>query len=359
MSLVTESRDGGVGRIGREAVGVGGVPTRRGARLVSACPAARTGRSAKTMALPAMPFEGEFAALERRAAGVHHDQRRDDVRSRLADRLLERHVGRRRRGGRQLVLLHLLRRSRLPLGIRWFDGESQNIGRPYWMTFDMDARVFGFFAIVCIATGILFGLAPALHISKTNVNEIMKEGGRSGSGGLRARRWTAALIVAELTLTLVLLAGAGFMMRSFVNLYQLEVGIDTSRMLTMGFILPTRKYTTMQSRIDFMRRMEERLNANAAIAGASTASNQPLGGGANRQLEIDGKPLPDGEKPRTALMLAVGARYFDAVGVSLLRGRTFDAERGHPGPRGGRDQSAPRHQILRKRGPRRPADPAR
>jgi predicted permease len=214
------------------------------------------------------------------------------------------------------------------LGIQWFDGESQNVGRPYWMTFDMDARVFGFFAIVCIATGILFGLAPALHISKTNVNEIMKEGGRSGSGGVRARRWTAALIVAQLTLTLVLLAGAGFMMRSFVNLYRLEVGIDTSRMLTMGFILPTRKYTTMQSRIDFMRQMEERLNGNATIAGASTASNQPLGGGANRQLEIDGKALSDGETPRTALMLAVGARYFDAVGVRFLRGRTFEPSEG-------------------------------
>jgi predicted permease len=217
------------------------------------------------------------------------------------------------------------------LGIQWFDGETQSVGRPYWMTFDMDARVFGFFAIVCIATGIFFGLAPALHISKTNVNEIMKEGGRSGSGGRRTRRWTAALIVAQLTLTLVLLAGAGFMMRSFVNLYQLEVGIDTSRMVTMGFILPTRKYTTIPSRVDFMRQMEERLNANGAIAGATISSNQPLGGGANRQLEIDGKALADGETPRTALMLAVGARYFDAVGVSLLRGRTFDVSEGTPG----------------------------
>jgi putative ABC transport system permease protein len=217
------------------------------------------------------------------------------------------------------------------LGIRWFDGESQNIGRPFWMTFDMDVRVFGFFAFVCIATGILFGLAPALHISKTNVNDIIKEGGRSGSGGLRTRRWTAALIVTELALTLVLLAGAGFMMRSFVNLYRLEVGVDTSKMLTMGFILPSRKYTTVQSRVDFMRRMEESLSANGAIAGASTASNQPLGGGSQRQVEIDGKPIQGSDKPRTALMLAIGARYFDAVGVSLLRGRTFEVSEGMPG----------------------------
>jgi putative ABC transport system permease protein len=120
-------------------------------------------------------------------------------------------------------------------------------------------------------------------------------------------------------------------MRSFVNLYRLEVGIDTSRLLTMGFILPTRKYTSMQSRIDMMKLMEERLNANAAIAGATTASNQPLGGGANMQVQIDGKPVPDGEKPRTALNLAIGARYFDAMGVKLLRGRTFEVTEGTPG----------------------------
>ena len=61
---------------------------------------------------------------------------------------------------------------------------------PTGWTFDMDARVFAFFAVVCLATGMVFGLAPALHISKTNVNEVLKEGGRSGSSGIRARRWT-------------------------------------------------------------------------------------------------------------------------------------------------------------------------
>ena len=129
-------------------------------------------------------------------------------------------------------------------------------------------------------TGIAFGLAPALQISKTNVNEVLKEGGRSGSGGLRARRWTTALIVTELALTLVLLAGAGFMMRSFLNMYRQDVGFETSRLLTMSYILPNRKYTDREVRVDFVRRMQERLNANGAIVAASTASSLPLFGGA-------------------------------------------------------------------------------
>jgi predicted permease len=216
-------------------------------------------------------------------------------------------------------------------GIRWFDAETQNVGRPFWMTFDMDARVVAFFALVCLLTGVIFGLAPALHISKTNVNEVLKEGGRSGAGGLRARRWTAALIVTQLTLTVVLLAGAGFMMRSFLNLYQVEIGVDTSRLLTMTFLLPTRKYTSPDSKLDFMQRMEDRLNANGAIVAAATASNWPMGGGVPRQVAIDGQSAPAGEKPPIVLALHVGPKYFETVGVTMLRGRAFDATEGRAG----------------------------
>ncbi len=81
----------------------------------------------------------------------------------------------------------------------------------------MDGSVLSFFALICLGTGIIFGLAPALHVSKTDVNEVLKEGGRTGSAGVRARRWTGALMVAELALTVVLLAGAGFMIRNFLN----------------------------------------------------------------------------------------------------------------------------------------------
>src|SRR5688572_15027881 len=181
--------------------------------------------------------------------------------------------------------------------IRWFDGETQNIGKPYWMTFTMDPTVFAFIAAICLLTGILFGLAPAMHVSKTNVNEVLKEGGRSGAGGLRARRWTTALIVAQLALTLVLLAGAGFMMRSFVNMYRQDLGFETSRLLTVSYILPNRKYTGREVRLDVTRRMQERLNANGAIVAASAAALPPMFGGIPRQLEIDGKPAPAGEMP--------------------------------------------------------------
>src|SRR6185295_13701757 len=217
------------------------------------------------------------------------------------------------------------------LGVQWFDGESQNIGRPYWMTFNMDARVFAFVAFVCLLTGIIFGLAPALHISKTNVNEVLKEGGRSGSGGLRARRWTAGLIVAELTLTLVLLAGAGFMMRSFMNMYRFEPGFETSRLLMMSIILPGRKYPSRDDQLTILRRIEERLNSVGAIEGATTSIAPPMGGGNSRQLAIDGHSAAAGDKPATVTMLQTGPHYFDALGVKLLRGQAWTPNDGTPG----------------------------
>ena len=96
--------------------------------------------------------------------------------------------------------------------------------------------VFLFLALVSLLTAVVFGLAPALHMSKTNVNDVLKEDGRAG-GSLRARRWASGLIVGELALTLVLLAGAGFMIRSFMALYRLDVGVDTSNLITMRLVL--------------------------------------------------------------------------------------------------------------------------
>jgi putative ABC transport system permease protein len=218
------------------------------------------------------------------------------------------------------------------IGIRWFDAVLRGVNAPAWMVMTLDARVFAFFAVICVATGIVFGLAPALHISRTNVSEVLKEGGRSGSGGVRARRWTAALIVVELTATLVLLAGAGFMLRSFLKLYQLDLGIETSRLMTMTVRLQPRKYVTPESRVAFLRQLDERLNSVSAIGAVTTATSLPLGGGFPLQLAIDGRPSAAGETPPIVTMLSVSPRYFDVLGLRLLRGRTFtdaDGVAGH------------------------------
>ena len=163
------------------------------------------------------------------------------------------------------------------------------------------------------------------------MNEVLKEGGRSGSGGLRARRWTAGLIVAELTLTLVLLAGAGFMMRSFMNMYNMDPGFETSRLLTMQIILPARKYPGRDDQLTILRRIEERLNTVGAIEGATTTTSLPMGGAAQRQLAIDGRSVTPGDKPATVSMVSAGPHYFDALGVKLLRGKAWTASDGTAG----------------------------
>jgi hypothetical protein len=131
---------------------------------------------------------------------------------------------------------------------------------------------------VCLITGIVFGLAPALHISKTNLNEVLKEGGRSGSGGVRARRWTAGLIVAELTLTLVLLAGAGFMMRKLAGANGADdpVTLASITLLLAGVgvtacLLPARQAT----RLNPVQALLNRLQASGALGFGLCQSLKP------------------------------------------------------------------------------------
>jgi predicted permease len=209
------------------------------------------------------------------------------------------------------------------LGIKWFDYAVADVGKPYWIKFTLDGRVFMFIAAICLGTGFIFGLAPALHVSKTDINEVLKEGGRSGSG-LRARRWTSVLIVVELALTLVLLAGAGYMMRSFMALYQRDVGVETSHLLAMRLQLPNRKYPTPEQRRDFYKRLDERLAALSNVQAATITTNLPMTGAGTRQMTIEGRQLGDGEQAPVVSHMLVGSRYFDTMGLRLYRGRDFD-----------------------------------
>jgi predicted permease len=217
------------------------------------------------------------------------------------------------------------------VGIEMFDRATVDQGRPYWIQFTMDARVFAFLAAICLGTGIIFGLAPALHVAKTDVNEVLKEGGRSGAAGIRVRRWSTALIIGELALTLALLAGAGFMMRNFFTLYRFDLGIDTSKLTTTALALPERKYPSLEQRLAFYQRLQERLEGNPRVRSVSVMSNIPMQGGFGRRLTIDGKPLTTGEQPPNVTMLTIDPRYFDTIGLPLLRGRTFTQADGTPG----------------------------
>ncbi len=216
------------------------------------------------------------------------------------------------------------------VGIRLFDAAVADVGKPYWIQFTLDGRVFAFLAATCLGTGMVFGLAPALHVSKTDINEVLKEGGRSGSG-VRARRWTSALIVVELALTLVLLAGAGFMVRSFLVLYQRDVGIETSHLLTMRLQLPNQKYPTPEQRRDFYERLDDRLAGLGNVQAATVASTAPSAGGSARQLVVEGREPVPGEQPQIVTQVMVGPRYFETIGLKLLRGRPFDDRDGTAG----------------------------
>ena len=216
-------------------------------------------------------------------------------------------------------------------GIKAFDAATQDVGKPYWIQFTMDGSVIAFFMAICLGTAIVFGLAPALHVSKTDVNEVLKEGGRSGSAGIRVKRWTGALIIAELALTVVLLAGAGFMMRNFLTMYRMDLGIETAHLMTMSLNLPERKYPSLEQRLAFYEQLEERLQRTGQVRSVSIASNEPLSGGFSRRLAVDGRPLAQSEQAPLVTMLTIDPRYFETVGLTLSRGRAFTAIDGNAG----------------------------
>jgi putative ABC transport system permease protein len=199
---------------------------------------------------------------------------------------------------------------------------------PFWLDWNMDSRVYGFLAVICLGTSLLFGLVPALHISRTNVNDVLKDGGRSGAGSLHARHWTSALMAAELALTLILLAGAGLMLRSFLALYRAGSLIDTSNLITMRLAVANQKYPTAEQRKRFFEQLDERLTSVPGISSVTIASDIPfmalsVDTLAMRQVAIDGRPLNPGNTPPAVARVYVGARYFETLGLGVLRGRGF------------------------------------
>ena len=163
------------------------------------------------------------------------------------------------------------------------------------------------------------------------------------------------MVVVEVTLAVVLLAGAGLLIRSFQELYSIDLGFDPARVLTGRITLVARKYPEPEDRLQFVERLQRRLDAMPGIRAASVATTFPLFGGAQRSLEIDGRPWRDSAAAPTVTMLGIGARYFESVGVSLTRGRTLTLEDGREGAGVGRRERTVRGAVLSRRRPARAA----
>ena len=217
-------------------------------------------------------------------------------------------------------------------GVRLFDRAVADVGKPYWIDFSMDFTVFAYLGLVCVGTAALFGLVPALQASRTDVNDSLKSGGRSSMGGVRSRKLIGGLVVAELGLTLILLVGAGLMMRSFMNLNQIDLGIDTANTLTLQLGLPQAKYGEVEERVAFQDRLLERMSAVPGIEHVALTSNLPSEGSMQYYMALPDRDLTDaeGELPLVGVV-AVTPDYFKALGRDVVRGRNLTAADGIEG----------------------------
>ena len=205
------------------------------------------------------------------------------------------------------------------------------IGKPMWMDFSMDRTVFAFLAVICVGTGVLFGVVPALYVSRRPASAMLKQtSNRTGTAGVWARRSTGALVVAEIVLTVVLVTGAVSMMRHLMA--EIRVGrlIETSSLLTMNLFLPEEKFPAPDLRTAFVRRLEERLAAHPT-ASMAIADSRPLIGGTNRRVSLDGHAPVEGERLPRVQTVTIGPRYFDVLGVRSVRGRQLTGEDGGAG----------------------------
>jgi predicted permease len=217
------------------------------------------------------------------------------------------------------------------LGVDLFEAAMQDSQKPYWLVFRHDAIVFAYVAGVCVLTAVLCGITPALHITRSNSHEVLKEGGRGVTGHRRVRWFSSTMIVVEVALTVVLLAGAGLLTRSFLKLYAVDLGIDTSTLLTMKLQLPEAAYRSPEQRRAFFDRLQPRLQSIPGIESAAVTNGVPPFDGGERLLEIDSASGVRTDGPRFVSTVTTTRQFFDVVERPLLRGRAFRETDGMPG----------------------------
>ena len=217
------------------------------------------------------------------------------------------------------------------MGLRLLSGMVPSGALQYWMTLTIDGRVLAVLISVSIVSIFIFGLAPALHLLRVDVNQIIKDSGRLGTAGVPARRWTTAFLAVEFALTLVLLAIViGGVRQQWVN-QRTEFQLDSEPLLSMWITLPGQPYSSPESRLAFSDGVVGRFASIPGVASVAIASNLPRVGAAPMQLEIAGRESADDGARPTVVMVGAGDNYFDTLAMPLVRGRTFTRLDGSPG----------------------------
>ena len=188
----------------------------------------------------------------------------------------------------------------------------------------IDGWVLAFTAATSLFSGLFFGLVPALTASGSELMDALKQGGRSGSAG-RRKRTRSAFVVAEIAIALVLLVGAGLLIRSFSQLIHLDPGFNARGIATMDVGLPDSRYGDTRKRVDFFERLLEHVARLPGIEAAGATSSLPLAGpgAATRYYVVGAPPPPRGEEPGADVRVATNA-YFKAMGIPLINGRLFN-----------------------------------
>ncbi|MBV9925153.1 MAG: ABC transporter permease [Acidobacteria bacterium] len=189
----------------------------------------------------------------------------------------------------------------------------------------LDSNVLLFTLGVSVLTGIVFGLAPAFQTSGVNLHDTLKEGGRSGRVGVR-RGVRNALVVAEMAFAVILLVGAGLLIRSFMRLQQVNPGFQPRGVLAMLVSLPPNQYGDQARRAAFDRQLLEQLRALPGVKGAATNTSLPMSGwNQSGSFRIEGRTVAANESSPHGARWMPSEDYFQTMGISLIKGRYFDA----------------------------------
>ena len=195
------------------------------------------------------------------------------------------------------------------------------------LTFDTNVLLFALGAL--FVSGLLVGFAPALRLAATDVKTLMNESGRSASGGRGTARWLGVMTVAEIALAVTLVAGAGWLIRSFANLRTVDLGFAAENRLLFDVTLQGSRFRDPASVIAGNQDLLDRLRALPGVAGVGDSSNFPLRGGSGQEnslfVELHGEPM-DPAHPLNSRQRSAGPGFFAAMGIKVLAGRDFSAE---------------------------------